>query len=181
MGDAVPAAETDGRCGSWRLGTDPRHTNHQLAAGAAAASIGVYAPPQGAGCRTTRDPIVNLKARARRWMLVGVALVLVALALGTLSGALSQLPRAHTLGQQAETAVQLASSLLSVLVVMTRFRARRWASGVRMAWAASLTVTAGLSAFVWGPPMPGIALVFAGAALLAALALIRALRATEER
>ena len=112
----------------------------------------------------------------RRAVLVAVLVALAAVAWGALTGALHQLPKAQHPGQRVETGIQLVCSLLSILAVITCFWRRRWAPAVRTAWAVSLAVTGGLSALVWGPPMLGIALVFAAATLLVALALTRALR-----
>ena len=119
---------------------------------------------------------MNLRRLVRRSVLVSALLVLAAVAGGTLTGALQQLPQAQNLGQRVETAIQLACSLLSVLVVVTCFWQRRWAPAARAGWAVSLATTTGLSALVWGPPMPGITLVFAAGTLLVALALNWALR-----
>jgi hypothetical protein len=119
---------------------------------------------------------LNLRHLLRRGVLVGAVLVLTAVAGGTLSGALQQLPRAQHLGQQVETAIQFACSLLSLFAVVTCFWQRRWAPAARWGWAVSLATTAGLSALVWGPPMLGITLVFAAGTLLLALALNWALR-----
>lgn len=113
----------------------------------------------------------------RRILLAAAVLVLLLVAWGALSGAVRQMPRSRTAGQKIETAVQLACGLLSLLAVLTSFRWRRWASRVLAAWAVSLAATAGLSALVWGPPQPTIALVFAAGALLVALGIIRLLRA----
>ena len=112
----------------------------------------------------------------RRILLAVAVLLLVTVAWVTLSGALRQLPRSLTLGQQVETAVQIACGLLSLLSVLTCFRWRRWARPVFAAWAASLASAAGLSSLVWGPPDLPVALVFAAAALLAALGIMWLLR-----
>jgi hypothetical protein len=112
----------------------------------------------------------------RRALLAGAVLALLALAWGTLAGALHQLPRCRTFWQGVETAVQLACSLLSLLTLFTSFRWRRRAPGVRRAWAASLATTVGLSSLVWGPPMLVVGLLFAAGGLLVALALTWALR-----
>jgi hypothetical protein len=104
----------------------------------------------------------------RRVLLACLTLLLLVLAWGALSGGVRQLPRSDTLGQQLETVVQLAGAVLTLLVVLTCFWRRRWARAVRAAWLVSLVLAAGLSALVWGPPMPLVALVFAGVALLVA-------------
>lgn len=119
---------------------------------------------------------MNFGRVVRRTVLVSVLLVLAAVAWGTLTGALQQLPRAQTLGQRIETAIQLVCACLSLLALVTCFWKRRWAPAVRAGWAASLPITAGLSALVWGPPLPGIALLFAAGTLLVALALNWVLR-----
>ena len=118
---------------------------------------------------------MSLGLIVRRALLVVATLLLIVLAWWTIAGGLRQLPRSNTLPQQLETAVQLACGLLSALAAFTRFRGRRWAKRVRVAWAISLAVTVGLSGLVWGPPLPVIALLFAAAALLVARAIIWAL------
>lgn len=112
---------------------------------------------------------MKLRQTVRRTLLVVALVFLMVVAWGTLAGATQQLPRAVTLGQRVETAVQLLCGLLSLLAVATCFWRRQWAVLVRAAWAGSVAVTGGLSAFVWGPPMPGVALLLAAVALLIAL------------
>jgi hypothetical protein len=103
-------------------------------------------------------------------------LFLLLLAWGALHGGIRQLPLSRTVGQQAQTVVQLACGMLTLFVVITAVgRPRRQSVGHRI-WLAALVVAAGLSALVWGPPMPVMALVFAMAALLAGLGTLRALR-----
>ena len=118
------------------------------------------------------------RALVRRVLHVCVCLLLVLLSWWTIAGGLRQLPRAHTLGQRAETVVQPAGGLLSLLVVLTSFRWRRWGRAIQAAWAGSLALMAGLSSLVWGPPMLLVGVVFAAGALALALGIIRALRAT---
>ena len=72
--------------------------------------------------------------------------------------------------------MQLACGLLSLLVLLTCFRWRRWGAPVRTAWAISLATAVGLSSLVWGPPLPLIGLLFAAGALLVALVIIYAIR-----
>lgn len=116
--------------------------------------------------------------RMQRVSLLALAtLVLVVVAWGALSGAIQQFPRSDTVGQKIETAVQLACGVLSLLSVLTTFVWRRSASRILPSWAGSLAAAAGLSALVWGPPQPGVALGFAALALLVALGIIRLLRA----
>ena len=94
---------------------------------------------------------MRLRPVVRHILLAGWTLLLLALAWGALSGGLGQLPRSRTIGQQVETAVQLACGLLSLLTVCTCFWRRRWGPPVRTVWAISLVAAAGLSALVWGP------------------------------
>jgi hypothetical protein len=117
-----------------------------------------------------------LRPIVRRIVLACSTVFLIALAWGALSGGLRQLPRIRTVSQRIETAVQLSCGLLSLLIVVMCFRWRRWNSAVRSGWAISVATAAGLSSFVWGPPMPLIALLFAVGTLLVALAVIWALR-----
>ena len=113
------------------------------------------------------------RGSAVRHLLSGVAaLLLLALAWWTISGGLRNLAQARSIGQQVETATQLACGLLGVGVVVTRFRWRRLARWVRIAWVVAFGATAGLSALVWGPPFPIVALTFVAVALLLAWALV---------
>lgn len=114
------------------------------------------------------------RAGLRLGIRVCVSLLILVLAWEALAGGRDQLPRAGTVGQVAETWIQLACGVLSLAVVATCFLGSRWAGPVRGAWAASLALTAGLSALVWGPPMPGMAALFAVFALLMARAAHRA-------
>ena len=108
----------------------------------------------------------------RRIAVAGVTLLLLVLAWGALSGAVRQFSRSATVGQEVETAVQFACGVLSALVVLTCFWWRPWAPAVRAVWAVALAAAVGLSALVWGPPMPLIGLVFAGGGLAVALGVI---------
>lgn len=117
-----------------------------------------------------------LRPLGRPLLLTFAVLLLLTLAWGALAGGVRQLPRSHTLGQGVQTAVQLLTGLLTLGVILTSFRWRGWRRRVHGAWTVSLVTAAGLSALVWGPPMPLIALLFAAAALLLALALDRLLR-----
>jgi len=103
-------------------------------------------------------------------------LILIALAWGAISGGLEQLPRSRTAGQKIETLVQIMCGLLSLLTVLTCFWRRKWSYAVHTAWAVSLAAAAGLSAFVWGPPMLLVAVLFIAGALLFALIILWALR-----
>lgn len=112
----------------------------------------------------------------RLFLIAGAVLLLLIVAWGSLSGGVRQIPRSHTVGQSVQTAVQLLAGLLSIGVILTSFRWRGWRRRVHGAWTASFTTATGLSALVWGPPMPLIALLFAVVALVLALGLGRALR-----
>jgi hypothetical protein len=104
-------------------------------------------------------------------------LLLAALAWGTLSGGVRQIPQSHTLGQRLETGVQLACGVLSLLSVLTCFWWRRTRSATFTAWTVSLVTTAFLSSLVWGPPSLLVGLTFAALSLLVARAIIWLLRA----
>lgn len=118
-----------------------------------------------------------LRAVERGFFVSLATLVLLVVAWGALSGGVRQFPRSDTAGQKIETAVQLACGLLSLLGVLTTFVWRRSASRILPAWAGSFAAAAGLSALVWGPPQPAVALGFAAGALLVALGILRLLRA----
>ncbi len=113
----------------------------------------------------------------RRGLLAGAILFLTWLGWQALSGGFRQLPRTRTTGQKVETAVQLECGFLSLPVILTCFWQRQWARPVRVAWSTTLVTTAGLSALVWGPPMPFIAMLFAGIALMISRSIMWALRA----
>lgn len=117
-------------------------------------------------------------SRLRILLRVATVALLLLLAWGAIAGGLRQLPASRTAGQGVETAVQLVCGFLTLLVVVTCFARREWARSARIAWAASLVTAAGLSPLVWGPPMPLVALLFAAAAALLALAVGWVLRRT---
>lgn len=113
---------------------------------------------------------------ALRRLLCGCAVVsLLVFAWGAIVQGLPGLFQGRTVGQRLETVLQLACGLLSVAVVVTRFRWRSASRPLRIAWTATLAGSAGLSALVWGPPMPKIAALFVGVALLLAWAVLWAL------
>lgn len=111
---------------------------------------------------------MNLKRIIRWLVLICIILFLLMLAWWAIAGGVRQLSHSNTLGQQLETIAQLLCGVLSFFTVFTYFVLEKWARFIRVAWAVSLILTAGLSALVWGPPMPLIALLFAAVALLAA-------------
>jgi hypothetical protein len=119
---------------------------------------------------------LSLRPFVRHVILVFIILLLMALALATLSGGLRQLPLSHSIGQLVETTLQLMAGILTLLVALTCFWRRKWGPPARSAWAISLVTAAGLSSFVWGPPMPLIGLLFALLALFAAWVISWALR-----
>lgn len=63
---------------------------------------------------------------------------------------LHQIRQSHTIGQQAQTIAQIAYGLLSLLGLLTSFRARRWGPLILGCWAVSLSLAAGLASVVWG-------------------------------
>lgn len=109
-------------------------------------------------------------------LLACAVLFLAVLAWWALNGGILQISRAQTFGQQAETILQLSCGLLSILVVITSFRLRRYAKWVRISWGISFVLIGTLSPLVWGPPMPLISLLFAAMALLVTWIVIWALR-----
>ncbi|MHB1311134.1 MAG: hypothetical protein ACYC3L_03875 [Gemmatimonadaceae bacterium] len=117
-----------------------------------------------------------LRPVVRRTLLAFAVLFLLVVAWVSLAGGLRQTSQAHSLGQQAETAVQLVCGVLSLLGVITCIWWRGWSARVHMAWAIALTMTAGLSAVVWGPPDLVVGLIGAALTFLVALGVIRMLR-----
>lgn len=112
----------------------------------------------------------------RRFLLFCICLFLILLAWVALDGGVNQWPRSVSFGQQVETIIQIVFGLLCLLTVITCFWWRGWAKFIRLGWATSLVLTAGLSALVWGPSMPLIALAFAMVAFIVALGIIWALQ-----
>jgi hypothetical protein len=104
-----------------------------------------------------------------------VAFLLV-LAWKAIAGALAQLPRARTRGQKLETALQLESGALSMLVAATALQRDSRVETLRWVWGGALAAAAGLSGLVWGPPMPLVGALFAAAGLLVSRLVARALR-----
>jgi hypothetical protein len=119
---------------------------------------------------------LKLRSFGRRSLLAGAVLFLIWLAWKALSGGLRQLPRSRTAGQKVETLVQFECGFLSLLVIVTTFRWRHCARPVQAAWEISLAAAAGLSALVWGPPMPLVGVLFAGIGLFVARAVRLILR-----
>jgi hypothetical protein len=112
---------------------------------------------------------------ARLLLCLCATLLLLGLGWWTISGGLRNLHQTRTIGQQVETAIQLVCGLLCIAAVVTRFRWRPLFRPVRIAWLVTLTAWVALSALVWGPPMPHVALLFAVVALLVAWAILWAL------
>lgn len=102
-------------------------------------------------------------------------LLLLGLAWWALTDGLRNARQATTVGQQFETAIRLLCGLLSVAVVVTRFRWRHLGRPLRIAWVLTVAGTAALSPLVWGPPMLHVALLFMAVALLAAWLILLAL------
>jgi hypothetical protein len=123
-----------------------------------------------------QEGLLSHQLIVRRGLVAGAVLFLLWLAWQALSGGFRQLPRSRTAGQKVETVVQLQAGLLSALVALTCFWGRRWAQPLRILWSAALAVAAGLSALVWGPPMPLIGALFVAVALLISRAVQWALR-----
>ena len=118
---------------------------------------------------------LNYRLVARRGLSVCAALLVLALGWWTVAGGVRNLHQAGTSGQQLETGIQLACGLLCFAAVVTRYRWRSLFRRLRIAWVITLSAWVGLSALVWGPPQPLIALVFAVVALLVAWAMLWAL------
>lgn len=118
---------------------------------------------------------MNRRTAGRR-MLCGAATVfLVVLAWWATRDGLRNWNQAERLGQTVQAVVEVASGLLSAAVVVTRFRWGFLSVWVRGAWMVALVATTGLSALVWGPSMPHIAVLFACVALLLAWGVVSAL------
>jgi hypothetical protein len=119
---------------------------------------------------------MRIRSSVQRVILTSAILLLLTIAWVALSGGFDQLPRCRTIGQQAETVIQIACGFLSILSAITCFGWQRWRRFVRTAWTISLVMTAGLSSFVWGPPMLIVGLALAALALLVARVIIWMMR-----
>lgn len=97
-----------------------------------------------------------------------------------IEGALNQWTHSDTFGQKLETIIQFFCGILSLLTASTLFWLQRWARLIRLTWAGSFVIIAGLSSLVWGPPMPLISLAFAGVAFLFVWGMIAAMRFVEK-
>lgn len=100
-------------------------------------------------------------------------LLLLVVAYILLKGGFSQLPRSLTIGQKVETTIQIICGILCLLNVVTCFYWQKWRRPIRTAWIISLTLTAGMSSVVWGPPMLTIGAVFAAVAFFVAIGIIK--------
>jgi len=123
----------------------------------------------------TPDETIGRTSVVRRLLSAGAALLLLGLAWWTIKGGVNDALHSQNVGQQLETGIRFACGLLSVAVVVTRVRSQALARPVRIAWAAALAASAGVSALVWGPPMLHVALLFVAVSLLLAWAVLRAL------
>ena len=116
--------------------------------------------------------LLTLTPNVRRVLLAVVLLLLLWLAWTGLSGGITQLSQAQTLGQQAQTLSQIAYGLFALLCGITTFWGRRWSGPLEVCWAVSITVAAGLAAIVWGGTSVAIGVLSGGAALLIALVIV---------
>lgn len=118
---------------------------------------------------------MRLPSVVRGLLCACAALLLLGLSWWTTTDGVRDLHQMQTTGQVVETGIRLACGLLSIAVVVTRFRWRAVARSVRIAWVVTLVLWVALSALVWGPPMLHIALLFGVVALVVALAIVWAL------
>lgn len=119
----------------------------------------------------SRHPVVW-----RTLFAVGVLLLLALTWLGV-SGGVHQIPRSHTPGEWVQSVAQLAYGILSLLGVLTRFRAPVWGRPILWSWVASMALAGGLAPIVWGGAGAGVALISAGAVVLLALGIVWLVRA----
>ncbi len=116
---------------------------------------------------------MNIRPIVRRFILISTMLLLLVVAYILLKGGFSQLPRSLTIGQKVETTIQIICGILCLLNVVTCFYWQKWRRPIRTAWIISLTLTAGMSSVVWGPPMLTIGAVFAAVAFFVAIGIIK--------
>jgi hypothetical protein len=116
---------------------------------------------------------MNIRPITQRIILISTMLLLLVIAWISLKGGFSQLPLSLTIGQKVETTVQIICGLLSLLNAVTCFYWQKFRRPIRNAWIISLTITAGMSSVVWGPPMLTIGAVFAALAFFVAIGMIK--------
>jgi len=116
---------------------------------------------------------MNIRPNTQRIILIITMLLLLVIAWISLKGGFSQLPISLTIGQKVETTVQIICGLLSLLNAVTCFYWQKFRRLIRNAWTISLTITAGMSSIVWGPPMLTIGAVFAALAFFVAIGMIK--------
>jgi hypothetical protein len=116
---------------------------------------------------------MNIRLITRRIILIGTILILFVLAYILLKGGYSQFPRSRTIGQKAETTIQIICGILCLLYSVTCFYWKKYRQPIRTAWIISLTSTAGMSSIVWGPPMFTIGVVFSAVAFFVAIGIIK--------
>ena len=119
---------------------------------------------------------MNIHPIARRIILICSILLLVLIAWVSITGGVKQLPHSLTNGQKVETILQLACGLLCLVTVITCFTWSRIRRTIRIAWIISLTLSAGMSSVVWGPPMIFVGVLFAAAALFVSVIIIKLLQ-----
>jgi hypothetical protein len=119
---------------------------------------------------------MNVHPIARRIILISTILLLIMIAWVSITGGMSQIPQSQTIGEKAETILQLACGLLSLVTAITCFTWTRIRRTIRIAWSISLALSAGMSSVVWGPPMISVGVVFAVAALFVSLIIIKLLQ-----
>lgn len=93
-----------------------------------------------------------------------ILLLLVAIVWMAISGGIRQLPNELTTGQSLQTLLQILAGILSLLVVASHLVRRNVGDVLIWTWGVCLSLAAGLSGLVWGPPMPFIGLLFAAMA-----------------
>lgn len=70
-------------------------------------------------------------------------LLLLGLAWTGLWGGVHQIPQSHTTCERVQTATRLTYGLLSLLCLVTSFRARRWGPLILACWAVSASLAGG--------------------------------------
>ncbi len=111
--------------------------------------------------------------RLHRYLSTSLSIIfLLIIAWLALSGGIDQLSRSLTASQLIQTIIQIICGVLSITVLLSIFIGKSWVKSIQHAWSASLVLTAAMSALVWGPPMPIIAMVFGIAAFLVAKGIV---------
>ena len=91
--------------------------------------------------------MIRTRLRVRTWIALAI---IVALGVPSIINTMGEWRSAQTTGQHVTTVVEASFSLIGMLAVIAVIRRASWARPAILAWAALITVTAGLAPYFWG-------------------------------